>query len=92
MPVPGIAEVKATGPRTVEFRLKAPIATFLGFGGAGAVPIVPKHIWESIDHAAMATDPKVLVARVPIGSSPTPAATAPTSTPPTTTTSSGSPS
>jgi len=65
MPVPGIAEVKATGPRTVEFRLKAPIATFLGFGGAGAVPIVPKHIWESIDHAAMATDPKVLVGSGP---------------------------
>lgn len=65
MPVPGIAEVKATGPRTVEFRLKAPIATFLGFGGAGAVPIVPKHIWESIDHAAMVSDPKVLVGSGP---------------------------
>lgn len=65
MPVPGIAEVKATGPRTVEFRLKAPITTFLGFGGAGAVPIVPKHIWESIDHAAMVSDPKVLVGSGP---------------------------
>ena len=64
-PVPDIAEVRATGPRTVEFRLNAPVATFLQFGGAGAVPIVPKHIWSGIDNASMASDTQLLVGSGP---------------------------
>ena len=64
-PVPDIAEVRATGPRTVEFRLSKPVATFLQFGGAGAIPIVPKHIWSSVTNAATATDPKLLVGTGP---------------------------
>lgn len=64
-PVPDIQEVRATGARTVEFRLRNPVATFLGYGAAGAVPIVPKHIWSSIDDPVKETDPKVLVGSGP---------------------------
>jgi peptide/nickel transport system substrate-binding protein len=64
-PVSDIAEVRATGPRTVEFRLRAPVATFLQFGGAGAIPIVPKHIWEGIDNASAASDTKLLIGSGP---------------------------
>ncbi|HWB71044.1 MAG TPA: ABC transporter substrate-binding protein, partial [Egibacteraceae bacterium] len=64
-PVPGIAQVNATGERTVEFHLEHPIVTFEQFGGVGAVPIVPRHIWEGIDNAAQATDPELLVGSGP---------------------------
>ncbi len=65
-PHPEIAEVRATGERTVEFRLANPLATFLlGYDGVGAVPIVPRHIWSSIPRAAAETDPAVLVGSGP---------------------------
>lgn len=64
-PVPDIEGVRATGKRTVEFRLRNPVATFLQFGGAGAVPIVPKHIWSSIDDPTKASDLEVLVGSGP---------------------------
>ncbi|MCP9488408.1 MAG: ABC transporter substrate-binding protein [Solirubrobacteraceae bacterium MAG38_C4-C5] len=64
-PVPDIEEVRATDERTVEFRLSNPVATFLQFGGAGAVPIVPRHIWSSIDDPARASDLEVLVGSGP---------------------------
>lgn len=64
-PVPDISEVVALDERTVEFRLTNPVATFLQFGGAGAVPIVPRHIWESVDNAAMASDPALLIGSGP---------------------------
>lgn len=64
-PVPDIAGVEATGPHTVVFHLKNPVATFVQFGGAGAVPIVPRHIWSGIDNAAAAVDPKLLVGSGP---------------------------
>ena len=64
-PVPEITEVRETGPRSVEFQLSAPVATFLQFGGAGAVPIVPQHVWSQVDNASMATDPQVLVGSGP---------------------------
>lgn len=64
-PLPDIKEVRATGPRTVEFNLSAPLAPFFGFGGVGSVPIVPKHIWSSIDGAATETDPAVLLGTGP---------------------------
>jgi peptide/nickel transport system substrate-binding protein len=60
----GVAEVVATGGQIVEIRLDAPDATFLEFVAA-AVPIVPRHIWEPIDNASMATDPAVLVGSGP---------------------------
>lgn len=64
-PVPDITEVIATNERTVEFRLANPVATFLQFGAAGAVPIIPQHIWSSIDDPIMATDLEVLVGTGP---------------------------
>ncbi|HWC10804.1 MAG TPA: ABC transporter substrate-binding protein, partial [Acidimicrobiales bacterium] len=64
-PVPEITEVRPTGPRSVDFRLNAPVATFLQFGGAGAVPIVPRHVWSQIDNASQASDPAVLVGSGP---------------------------
>ncbi|MDP8960926.1 MAG: ABC transporter substrate-binding protein, partial [Actinomycetota bacterium] len=64
-PLPDIADVRATGPRMVEFRLAQPLADFFGFGGVGSVPIVPKHIWSSIPDAATQTDPAVLVGSGP---------------------------
>ena len=64
-PVPQIEETRATDKRTVVFRLSAPTATFLQFGGAGAVPIVPKHIWSSISDPAKVSDLKALVGSGP---------------------------
>jgi peptide/nickel transport system substrate-binding protein len=64
-PLPEIREVVATGDRTVEFRLATPLAPFFQFGGAGSVLIVPRHIWSSVDNAATATDPAVLVGSGP---------------------------
>ena len=64
-PFPEIAEVKATDPRTVVFNLSKPIAEFFGYGGVGSVPIVPKHIWSSINNAGQQSDPAVLVGSGP---------------------------
>jgi peptide/nickel transport system substrate-binding protein len=59
-PPQGIAKVSATGARTVEVVLDAPYVTFLE-QVAAALPIVPKHIWSSIDDPAGAQDRKILV-------------------------------
>ncbi len=64
-PLATITEVKATGPRTVEFRLSSPDYEFLGFSGIGSVLIVPKHIWSAIPNAAQQSDPAVLVGSGP---------------------------
>ncbi len=59
-----VAGVQATGPRTVEIRLTRPVATFLN-SVAGALPIVPRHVWSSVDDASKAQDPKLLVGTGP---------------------------
>jgi len=64
-PVPQIEEVRATDRRTVVFRLSTPVATFEQFGGAGAVPIVPRHVWSAIPDPARQSDPQVLVGSGP---------------------------
>lgn len=63
-PLPTIAEVVAVDERTVEFRLESPTAIFLD-AVADAVPIVPEHIWSSIEDAPTATDLAVLVGSGP---------------------------
>jgi peptide/nickel transport system substrate-binding protein len=63
-PPQGIAKVAATGPRTVEITLEKPVVTFLG-EVAGALPIIPRHIWSSIDDPGAALDTKVLVGSGP---------------------------
>ena len=60
----GIASVNATGPLDVEVHLSTPVVTFER-AVAGALPIVPKHIWSSIPNAFAAQDPKVLVGTGP---------------------------
>lgn len=45
--------------------MATPDAEFLGFGGVGSVPIVPKHVWSSIPNAAQQSDPAVLVGSGP---------------------------
>ena len=56
----GVREARATGPLTVEIELKAPAVTFLD-AVAGALPIIPRHIWSSIDDAPQAQTRDVLV-------------------------------
>ncbi len=55
----GIAKVMATGPRTVEITLDQPDVTFAE-QVAGALPIVPEHVWSSKRRAADEQDVKVL--------------------------------
>lgn len=56
-PPQGIAKV--SGQRsTVEVTLEAPRVTFAE-EVAGALPIIPKHVWQAIDDPASALDPKV---------------------------------
>jgi peptide/nickel transport system substrate-binding protein len=55
---------RATGPLTVEIELVIPAVTFLG-SVAGSVPIIPKHIWQSIKNAPQAQDLAVLVGSGP---------------------------
>ncbi|MDQ4069452.1 MAG: ABC transporter substrate-binding protein [Actinomycetota bacterium] len=64
-PLPEIEEVRATGDRTVEFRLASPVATFFGFQGVGSIMIVPQHIWSGVQNAAQQTDPAILVGSGP---------------------------
>jgi peptide/nickel transport system substrate-binding protein len=60
----GVADVRAVGPRGVELRLQAPDVTFLS-SQAGAVPIVPRHVWSAIPDASKAQEPGVLVGTGP---------------------------
>ncbi|HVL98680.1 MAG TPA: ABC transporter substrate-binding protein [Egibacteraceae bacterium] len=64
-PIEEIEEVTAVDDHTVEFTLSEPAATFLQFGAAGAVPIVPEHIWSGVDDAAQASDVALLVGTGP---------------------------
>ncbi|HEX3539160.1 MAG TPA: ABC transporter substrate-binding protein [Acidimicrobiales bacterium] len=59
-PPDGIAKVSSSGPLTVEITLAAPRVTFLE-QVAGALPIVPRHVWASIKDPGSAQDLKVLV-------------------------------
>ncbi|MDQ6947847.1 MAG: ABC transporter substrate-binding protein, partial [Actinomycetota bacterium] len=59
-PPQGIAHVKAVGTQTVEITLASPLVTFLE-EVAGALPIVPRHVWSTISDPGGAQDLKVLV-------------------------------
>ena len=62
-PPQGIAKVSASGS-TVEITLERPRVTFLE-QVAGALPIIPEHVWSSIDDPGAALDTKVLVGSGP---------------------------
>ena len=59
-PPKGIAKVSSSGPRTVEITLTDPHVTFAEHV-AGALPIIPKHVWSKIDDPAAVDDTKLLV-------------------------------
>jgi len=59
-----VANVRATGPTTVEFRLDKPAATFPE-QVAGRVPIIPRHIWSTIKDPSAVQDLKLLVGSGP---------------------------
>ncbi len=59
-----VAAVETTGDRSVRFRLDTPAVTFAE-AVAGAIPIIPRHVWSSISDAGAAQDPEVLVGSGP---------------------------
>lgn len=59
-----VAQVTAVGGQSVEFRLEKPAVTFLE-SVAGAIPIVPAHIWSSIEDPAAERDLAALVGTGP---------------------------
>jgi len=63
-PPQGISKVTAPAPNRVEVTLDRPIVTFAA-QVAGALPMIPKHVWSSIDDPGAALDRKVLVGTGP---------------------------
>ena len=59
-----VAQVRATGPRAVEIRLRQPLVTFLT-EMAARVPIVPKHIWASVTDPAQRRQAEMLIGSGP---------------------------
>ncbi len=59
-PPKGIAGVRAAGPTTVVVTLASPQVTFLE-QVAGALPIIPRHVWSTIKDPAAQDHRKVLV-------------------------------
>lgn len=56
----GVSAVRAEGDRTVVVELSAPFVTFPS-SVAGALPIVPEHVWSGVDDPSGVTDPEMLV-------------------------------
>ncbi len=63
-PPKGISAVETVGARGVKVTLDSPVVTFLG-QVAGALPIIPEHVWSSIEDPAAEQDLKVLVGSGP---------------------------
>ncbi len=59
VPRPGV-DVRATGEKSVEFRLGAPEATFLQ-QTLGTMPIVPEHIFSTIEDPQSVFDDRVFI-------------------------------
>lgn len=59
-----VAEARVVGDRAVEIRLAQPLVTFLT-GTAARVPIVPQHVWSSVDNPGAVTDAAMLVGTGP---------------------------
>lgn len=60
----GVAKVTEAGERTVEIRLERPDVTFTQ-AVLGAVPIVPEHVWSSIDDPQAEFSDDVLIGTGP---------------------------
>ena len=63
-PPQGIAKVRAVDARTVEIVQSSPYVTF-SEQVAGALPIIPKHVWSSITDPTSPDDLKILVGSGP---------------------------
>jgi len=63
-PPPGVASVRTKGTSTVTVTMEAPDVTFAA-QVAGALPIVPEHIWSSVDDPSSAQDADLLVGSGP---------------------------
>lgn len=63
-PPDGIAKVRTEGAKTVEITVTTPMVTFPE-QVAGALPILPRHVWSSIGDPASAQDRKLLVGTGP---------------------------
>ena len=63
-PPQGIAKVSAPGPGSVEIVLDQPLVTFAEHV-AGALPIIPRHVWEAVGDPGAALDTAVLVGSGP---------------------------
>lgn len=61
---PYISSAQATSDRDVVITLRAPVVTFLS-SVAGALPIIPRHIWSAIPNAYTARSLDVLVGSGP---------------------------
>jgi peptide/nickel transport system substrate-binding protein len=59
-----LVSVAADGPRAVRFQLKEPLVTWERAVAAGT-PIIPRHIWSTIERPGEAQDPAVLVGTGP---------------------------
>ena len=59
-----VAQVRATGGRSVEVRLRAPVVTFLP-EVATRMPIVPKHVWAPVANPGQPRELEVLVGSGP---------------------------
>ncbi|HEX6537654.1 MAG TPA: ABC transporter substrate-binding protein [Candidatus Dormibacteraeota bacterium] len=60
----GVNTAQATGPLTVQVQLAAPSVTFEKTV-AGALPIVPKHVWSAVSDPTTVNDTKYLVGTGP---------------------------
>jgi len=60
----GVERARAISSQVVQVRLKVPAVTFLE-SVAGALPIIPKHVWSSIEDAPRAQERSVLVGTGP---------------------------
>ncbi|MHB8090878.1 MAG: ABC transporter substrate-binding protein [Syntrophales bacterium] len=60
----GIGAVSAKGARTVLIKLAKPYAPFLSDIG-GTMPILPKHVWESVADPEKYLDPKAFIGSGP---------------------------
>jgi len=59
-----MASVKATGPLTLEIKLKSPFPSFISMFEVGTIPMLPRHLYENTDIATNPANQK------PVGTGP----------------------
>ncbi|MDY6790664.1 MAG: ABC transporter substrate-binding protein [Thermodesulfobacteriota bacterium] len=64
VPMGDVLDAEAIGPNKVIIRLKKPYAPFLAYVG-GVMPILPKHIWQSVAQPKKCNDAKCFIGTGP---------------------------